>query len=60
LSDEPPKDEPWSIGLERRADKDMERLDKPIRQRVVSALDKRGRNVLRPSGHGRHETSGPA
>ncbi len=40
MSDEPPKDRPWSTGLDRRADKDIERLDKPVRRRVVSALDK--------------------
>ena len=30
---------PWSIAFTRRADKDMERLDRPVRLRVVRALD---------------------
>jgi len=32
-------DEPWSIAFTRRADKDMERLDQTVRQRVGGALD---------------------
>jgi mRNA interferase RelE/StbE len=30
---------PWPITFTRRADRDMERLDQPIRQRVATALD---------------------
>ena len=30
---------PWSIAFTRRADKDMERLDRPVRQRVARALE---------------------
>lgn len=33
-------DASWSIGFSRQADKDMERLDSSVRQRVSSALDK--------------------
>jgi mRNA interferase RelE/StbE len=32
--------EPWSIEFERRADKDLERLDPPIRERVFTALER--------------------
>lgn len=31
---------PWSASFSRRGDKDMERLDPPIRQRVVDALER--------------------
>jgi mRNA interferase RelE/StbE len=39
VSDEPAGEQPWSIDLTKRADKDMERLDQPVRQRVADALD---------------------
>lgn len=32
--------EPWSVEFERRADKDLERLDPPIRERVFSGLER--------------------
>jgi mRNA interferase RelE/StbE len=32
--------EPWSVEFERRADKDLERLDPPIRERVFTALER--------------------
>jgi mRNA interferase RelE/StbE len=31
---------PWFIGFTRRAEKDLQRLDPKIKQRVVSALDR--------------------
>jgi mRNA interferase RelE/StbE len=34
--------EPWSVEFERRADKDLERLDPPIRERVYTALERLG------------------
>lgn len=30
---------PWSIGFRGRADKDIQRLDQPVRQRVTAAID---------------------
>jgi mRNA interferase RelE/StbE len=30
--------EPWAVEFERRADKDLERLDPQVRQRVLSAI----------------------
>jgi mRNA-degrading endonuclease RelE of RelBE toxin-antitoxin system len=30
--------EPWSVEFERRAAKDLERLDSPVRQRVFTAI----------------------
>jgi mRNA interferase RelE/StbE len=32
--------EPWSVGFERRADRDLERLDPPVKQRVLAAIDR--------------------
>jgi mRNA interferase RelE/StbE len=39
VSDEPAAKQPWSIDFTKRADKDMERLDQPVRQRVADSLD---------------------
>jgi len=33
-------DEPWLVEFERRADKDLERLDAPVRQRVIAAIER--------------------
>lgn len=30
----------WSVEFERRADKDLERLDAPVRQRVFAAIER--------------------
>ncbi|MDP1846379.1 MAG: type II toxin-antitoxin system RelE/ParE family toxin [Solirubrobacteraceae bacterium] len=32
--------EPWSVEFERRAAKDLERLDPPVRQRVITAIQR--------------------
>jgi mRNA-degrading endonuclease RelE of RelBE toxin-antitoxin system len=32
--------EPWPVEFERRADKDLERLDAPVRQRVITAIER--------------------
>jgi mRNA interferase RelE/StbE len=32
--------EPWSVEFERRAAKDLERLDRPVRQRVFTAIER--------------------
>lgn len=32
--------EPWSVEFERRADKDLERLDAQVKQRVFTAIDR--------------------
>lgn len=32
--------EPWSVEFEPRADKDLERLDPPVKQRVLAAIDR--------------------
>jgi mRNA interferase RelE/StbE len=32
--------EPWSVQFERRADKDLERLDRPVRERVFTAIER--------------------
>jgi mRNA interferase RelE/StbE len=32
--------EPWSVEFERRADRDLERLDPQVRQRVLTAIDR--------------------
>lgn len=32
--------EPWSVEFERRADKDLERLDAQVRKRVFAAIDR--------------------
>lgn len=32
--------EPWLVEFERRADKDLERLDAPVRQRVITAIER--------------------
>jgi mRNA interferase RelE/StbE len=40
VSDETAGNTPWSIDFTKRADKDMERLDQPVRQRVADALDR--------------------
>lgn len=32
--------EPWSIEFQRRAAKDLERLDAPVRQRVLAAIER--------------------
>jgi mRNA-degrading endonuclease RelE of RelBE toxin-antitoxin system len=32
--------EPWRVEFERRADKDLERLDAPVRQRVITAIER--------------------
>jgi mRNA interferase RelE/StbE len=31
---------PWSVSFARRADKDMDRLDPPVRQRVASGIER--------------------
>lgn len=31
---------PWSVAFERRADKDLDRLDPPIKRRVLAAIDR--------------------
>lgn len=31
---------PWPVEFERRADKDLERLDAPVRQRVITAIER--------------------
>ncbi|HEY5286361.1 MAG TPA: type II toxin-antitoxin system RelE/ParE family toxin [Solirubrobacteraceae bacterium] len=31
--------EPWSIEIERRADRDLERLDRQVRDRVLSSIE---------------------
>jgi mRNA interferase RelE/StbE len=33
-------EEAWSIAFERRADKDLDRLDAPIKRRVLAAIDR--------------------
>ncbi len=30
----------WSVAFERRADKDLDRLDPPIKRRVLAAIDR--------------------
>lgn len=47
--------EPWAVEFERRADKDLERLDPQIKQRVLSAIgrladDPRSADVRRLKG----------
>lgn len=32
--------EPWSVEFERRADRDLERLDPKVKQRVLTATDR--------------------
>lgn len=32
--------EPWSVEFERRADRDLDRLDPQVRQRVLAAIDR--------------------
>lgn len=32
--------EPWSVEFERRADRDLERLDPQVKQRVFTAIDR--------------------
>lgn len=32
--------EAWSVEFERRADKDLERLDEQVKQRVFTAIDR--------------------
>jgi mRNA-degrading endonuclease RelE of RelBE toxin-antitoxin system len=32
--------EPWSVEFERRADKDLERLDPQVKQRVLAAIER--------------------
>ncbi len=32
--------EPWSVEFERRADRDIERLDPQVQQRVLTAIDR--------------------
>ena len=32
-------EEPWSVEFERRADKDLDRLDPQIKRRVLAAID---------------------
>jgi mRNA-degrading endonuclease RelE of RelBE toxin-antitoxin system len=32
--------EPWSVQFERRADKDLERLDRSVRERVFTAIER--------------------
>ena len=32
--------EPWSVEFERRADKDLERLDPQVKQRVLAVLER--------------------
>jgi len=34
--------EPWSVEFERRADRDLERLDPQVKQRALSAIDRLG------------------
>lgn len=31
---------PWSVSFARRADKDMDRLDPPVRQRVATGIER--------------------
>ncbi len=30
--------EPWSVEFERRADRDLDRLDQPVKQRILTAI----------------------
>jgi mRNA-degrading endonuclease RelE of RelBE toxin-antitoxin system len=32
--------EPWSVEFERRADRDLQRLDRHVKQRVLTAIDR--------------------
>jgi len=36
--------EPWSVEFERRAEKDLGRLDGQVRQRVITAIDRLARD----------------
>jgi mRNA interferase RelE/StbE len=33
-------DDPWSVAFERRASKDLDRLDAPVKRRVLGAIDR--------------------
>jgi mRNA interferase RelE/StbE len=35
---------PWSVSFARRADKDMDRLDAPVRQRVTDGIERLAEN----------------
>jgi len=32
--------DPWSVAIERRASRDLRRLDPPVRDRIVSAIER--------------------
>lgn len=49
--------EPWSVEFERRAEKDLERLDPPVKQRVLAAI---GGLVGDPHGAGLRKLKGRA
>ena len=49
--------EPWPVEFERRADKDLERLDAQVRQRVFAAIE---RLASDPHGAGLRKLSGRA
>ncbi len=39
-------EKPWSIEVKRRADRDISRLDRPVRDRVIVALEALAENPL--------------